>query len=90
MKPLGKKIQISIDKPTAGNLDLSSKASAVECGTVIAFAGKEGLQNIWIGNTEVKIGDKIGFKAWAIDVLTIDGETYYFIDSDSEGLCAII
>lgn len=82
MQPIGNKIQIAIDKPTAGSLDLSSKATAVECGTVVALG-----KNV---SNELKVGDKIAFKAWAVDILTIDSETYYFIDSDSKGLCAII
>jgi co-chaperonin GroES (HSP10) len=79
--PLNSKIQIQIEQPTAGGLDLSSKASAVECGTVIAI-GEE--------VTNVKVGDKLFIKAWQIDIINHNKETYYFTDSKGEGLCAII
>lgn len=84
MTPLLNKIQISIDKPTAGSLDLSSKATAIECGEVVAIG------RLVNPELEIAIGDKILFKAWAVDIITHEGETYYFIDSDSKGLCAII
>jgi len=83
MKPLYHKIQISISKPTAGSLDLSSKASAVECGEIIAVG-------TLVNFTDLEIGKKILFKAWACDVITNEGETYYFLDDDSRGICAIL
>ena len=90
--PLGKKIQLKIEQPTAGGLDLSAKETAIEVGEIIGLAGERSvnLQNLWIGKTELKIGDKIFFKAWALDIITYEGEKYYFIDSDSNAICAII
>jgi len=79
--PLVGKIQLKIEQPKVGNLDLSAKESAVEVGEVLAVG--EGINN-------VKVGDKVMIKAWAIDILSYEGEKFYFIDSDSRGLCAII
>lgn len=86
MRTLGTKLQIQIDKPTAGSLDLSSKASAVECGTVVTTPDNSYIETIY----KIKVGDKLLFKAWAVDIINYEGETYYFIDADSKGICAII
>lgn len=81
IKPFNNKIQLEIDQPTAGGLDLSSKPTTVECGII-----KEVGENV----KELKKGDRIFFKAWATDIITYNKETYYFIDSTSEGICAIV
>lgn len=81
IKPIGRKIQISIDEPKAGMLETSSLNVAKEKGTVIA-----------VGNevTEVLKGETIFFKSWAVDIITDEGKHFYFIDEDSKGLCAVI
>ena len=85
--PINKKIQLDIEQPTAGGLDLSSKPTTVECGTVLEISncddGKFSINGI-------AVGDKIFFKAWAIDIITYNKQTFYFIDADSEGICAIV
>lgn len=81
IQPINNKIQIEIEKPTAGGLDLSSKPGAVECGTVIATAKDL---------TEINKGDKILVKAWSIDIINYNDKTFYFVDADSEGICAVI
>lgn len=79
--PYRNKIQLKIDQPTAGGLDLSSKPTTVEVGTVIS----DGFEHLKI----IK-GDRIMFKAWAVDIINYNNENFYFIDADSEGICAII
>ena len=81
--PVGKKLQLEIEQPTAGGLDLSSKNTVVECGTIKAVPAPT-----LVG--DYCVGQKIFFKAWALDVITYNKETYYFIDSDSNGICAIV
>jgi co-chaperonin GroES (HSP10) len=81
IQPVNFKVQLKIDKPTAGVLDLTSKETATEFGEVIAIGDEV---------SSVMIGDKIFFKAWALDVIAYQGENYFFIDSNSEGICAII
>lgn len=76
------KIQIEIEKPIAGGLDLSSKETGTENGKVIAIGGD--VVNQWI------LGKTILFKAWALDCIDYEGTKYYFISEDSEGICAII
>lgn len=84
IKPINNKLQIKVDEPKVGELDLSSKPSAVEVGTIIGLSFNAEINNIY------KIGDKIFFKAWAIDIIDYNGEKFYFIDENSEGICAII
>lgn len=79
--PLNNKVLIQIDEPKVGMLDISSKKSALEKGEIIEA---NPLCDF------LKKGDKILFKAWAVDLLTVEGETYYFIDFDSPGLCGKI
>jgi len=79
--PVGNKIQIEIEKPKAGKLDMSSKETAVENGTIIAV-GEE--------VKGFKVGQKILVKAWCLDVISFNGINYYFLDSDSQGICAIV
>lgn len=88
IKPINGKIQIKIEQPKVGGLDLSSKETAIEVAEVVALpAHIEGQSFINLG---LNVGDKIMVKAWSIDVLTWEGEKYYFVDSDSKGICAII
>lgn len=79
--PTNNKLQIKIDQPTVGSLDLSSKPTAVEYGIVVGIG--EGVSGF-------KIGDKIFFKAWALDVITYEKEAYYFLDALSDGICAYV
>lgn len=81
IKPLGGKVQIEFEKPSVGGLDLSAKETAQEVGKVIAIG--ENVKNL-------KVGDRIMYKGWGVDVITYNDEKYYFIDSTSEGVCAII
>lgn len=76
--PLNNKVLIKIESPKVGMLDISSKKSILEKGTIVEANPK---------CDYLKQGDTILFKAWAVDVFTIEDETYYFIDFDSPGLC---
>lgn len=80
IKPYHHKVLINVQAPTAGELDLSAKPTVVEYGEVVA-----------VGNlvSDLKVGDKLFFKAWALDVITHEGETYYFLDTQGEGICAV-
>ena len=87
IQPYGKKIQIQIEQPTVGGLDISAKESGVEVAKVLITA-KIHIEGI--GDFEFKENDKIMVKAWAIDIITYEGTKYYFVDYDSEGICAMI
>lgn len=80
LKVLGTRIQIKIDDVKAGSLDISSLNVAKEVGTVVALGDEV---------TTVKVGDKIMFKSWAVDIIVDNGDKYYFIDLTTGGVCAI-
>lgn len=82
IKTLGKRIQIKIDEPSAGGLDISSLNVAKETGEVIGLGADVTLP--------VKIGDRILFKAWAVDIISEGTSKYYFISQDTDGICAIV
>jgi co-chaperonin GroES (HSP10) len=81
IKPIGSRIQIEIDEPKAGALETSSLNVAKEKGKVVAIG-----QFV----NDVKVGDEILFKGWAVDIITDNGKRYYFIDEESKGLCAVL
>ena len=53
IQPYRNKLQLKIESPTAGGLDLSSKATIIELGEVVAIG--ELVEN-------TKVGDKIMFR----------------------------
>ena len=81
IKPLKGEIYIKIDEATAGVLDTSSRESAVEFAEVISVG--EGVE-------EVKKGDKIFVKSWAIDILNHAGKKYLFVNLATKGIKAIV
>ena len=73
-------MQLKIDEPTIGDLDLSAKKTIIEFGEVIAIGEKT------LG--DFKVGDKVFVKGWALDNIVYEGVNYYFVDADSQGICA--
>lgn len=97
IQPVGKKIQIEVDSPTAGGLDLSSKETIVEVGTIIALGEElaglgrtKRINGVLVETEKFKVGDRIFLKAWAIDIINYNKDKFYFIDADSLGICAIV
>jgi NADPH:quinone reductase-like Zn-dependent oxidoreductase len=62
-----------------GGLNLSSKPTVVELAEVVAIG--EGVGGI-------NVGDRVFVKAWALDVITHNKETYYFVNVESGGILA--
>lgn len=80
--PLGNKIQLDIENVKIGAIQSDS---VEEHGTVIAFG-----EEVEIGYPlDELIGKTLYFKAWAVDVITVDEKKYYFISADSDAICAI-
>lgn len=52
---------------------ITEKGVVMDCGSEAP--------DIWNGKT-------IYFKAWAVDIITDGEQKYYFIDFDSEAICA--
>ena len=95
MKPIGNKIQLEIDELKFGAVQSDAIA---EKGKIIAVGDKVGDAYVTTSsNTSVvqmnytfPIGSTIYFKAWAVDIITdTDGKKYYFIDANSDAICAI-
>jgi co-chaperonin GroES (HSP10) len=82
-KVLGTRIMIKVDEPKAGVLDSSSMNVAKEVGEVIGVG--DGAADLY----HIKVGDRVMFKSWAVDIITNDGEKYYFIDMATGGVCAV-
>lgn len=79
--PLEDEVQIKTDAIIVGNLNSSSRSTAVENGEVIAVGSN--IKNL-------KKGDKIMFKSWALDDCTVNDIHYYFINVRTLGIKAII
>jgi co-chaperonin GroES (HSP10) len=83
IESLGNRILISIDEPKSGSLDTTSLTVAREKGTVLDIGPGVDLYE-W----PIKVGDKILFKAWAVDIVNEDGEKHYSISQETDGLIA--
>jgi len=76
---------MSIPETKTGALEVKQGAQIQETGTVVAV-GKEITPDYY----EIKMGDTLHFKAWAVDIITVDGETFYYLDADSDAICGIV
>lgn len=85
VQPVGKKLMLDIPETTAGGIKVVQGAQIQEQGKIIAVGPK--VKEI---NPELKVGVVIQFKAWQVDIITIDGKKYYYIDADGDALCAIV
>ena len=77
-------IYIKIEKPTIGVLQ-TTKDSSVECAEVLAVPNKS-----YKKDYNIKVGDKIFVKAWAIDTINYEDKVYNFVNVSSGGIMAII
>lgn len=73
------KIKIKAKQVSAGDLDTGSVKAVIEEGVVEAIGADVSLP--------LKIGDRIRFKGWAVDIFTSEGQTIYFIDERTLGIC---
>lgn len=81
IKPLKGIVYIKLDEARAGALVTSSRESAVEYAEVLAIGE---------GVTQVKKGDKIFVKSWAVDIISHNDQKYYFVNQDTGGLIALV
>ena len=79
MKPLGNKIQLDIKEVKIGAIQSDS---ITEKGTIVALGAQ------CDSNNAIKVGRTLYFKAWGVDVITEGDKKYYFINADSEAICA--
>jgi co-chaperonin GroES (HSP10) len=86
IRPIGKVIYLKLDtvEQVGGNnvsLDTSSKKTTREFAKVLAVGPEV---------TQVKVGDKVFIKGWAIDMILHDKQEYFFTHEDANGLCAVV
>lgn len=81
IQPLGEKLLLDIPDSAAGNLVIQQGAQIQEQGTILAIGPDVD------ASLGLKVGDVIQFKAWAIDIITIDKQKLYYLDSNVAGLC---
>ncbi len=74
-------VHLKIDEAKGMVLDTSSRASAVEFGEVISVG--EGVK-------ELKKGDCVFVKAWAIDIVNHKDVKYHFVNVNTGGILAIV
>jgi co-chaperonin GroES (HSP10) len=88
IQPLGNNIQIELDKVEIGGLDTGSVESAVEYAKVVAIGTEvsPGYQE----HNKFKVGHYVFVKAWAIDIISHNGEKFYFVNLDTQGVLAIV
>ena len=79
MIPLRYKIQLQIDEVKIGAIQSDS---IQEKGTILAVGE-------YVDESTYKVGATLYFKAWAIDIISENGEKHYFISSDSDAICAV-
>lgn len=76
MKPVRNKLQLDVKHATiAGH-----KTDTIEEVAEVIAVGPE--------VKDFKKGDFVVFKAWACDIISHNGEKFYFISEDSDALCA--
>lgn len=81
IKPLKGEIQLKMEEASAGILDTSSRESAVEYAEVIAIGDDV---------TEIKKGDFVFVKSWAIDSIYHQDKRYNFVSLKTGGVKAIV
>jgi len=64
----------------------------VEKAKVIAIGDEVNTSKHAIGKitSEIKVGDMLYVKAWAIDIIQDGGKDYNFVSADNDAICAII
>lgn len=88
IEPLPGIIQLELEEAKAGVLDTSSRQSAVEYAKVVAVGGVTKIDGITVISPEV--GDHVFVKSWAVDIITHEDKKYYFVDSASKGVLAVV
>lgn len=85
VKPYRSKLLLSIPETKTGSLVVQQGAQIQEVGTILAMGS-----HLDPKYTELRVGDTIQFKAWAVDIITVDGEKFYYLDADSDAICGIV
>lgn len=84
--PIGKVIHLKLDtvEKVGGkvvSLDTSSKKTTREVAYVVAVGP---------GVTQVKAGDTIHVKAWAIDIIRDKDQDFFYTNEEANGICSVV
>lgn len=97
IRPLGRKLLLDIPETKAGGIQvvqggqIQEQGTIVDMGPAVPARGKVELTTGTVTSQGgFSIGDVIQFKAWAVDIITVDGQKYYYISCDSDALCGVI
>lgn len=91
IQPVGDVIFLSIEKANLGALDTSSVKTGMEWAIIKALGPDCNAESIRTGTKgTLKIGDKVFVKAWGVDVIEFEGESYYFTSEARNAICAVI
>lgn len=83
ISPLYDEIFLEITQAKLGGLNTSSLKTGVERGTIIALGPD-------VENKSLKVGTKVHVKAWGVDIIEDDGETYHYTSEARRAIKAII
>lgn len=86
IKPIGKVIYLKLDtvEQVGGknvSLDTSSKKTTREVATVVAVGPEV---------TQVKVGDVIHIKAWAVDIIKDQDQEFFYTNEGANGICSVV
>lgn len=80
--PLNDQIYLEIEKAKLGALQTDSIKTGMEWAIVEALGPDV--------KGPLKVGDKVFVKAWSVDVISYEGEDYYFTSEERKGIVAKI
>ncbi len=96
VRPLGKKILLDIPETSAGGIQVVQGAQIQEQGVIVDMGPevpKRESIKLTTGTVRTEgfaVGDIVQFKAWSVDIITVDGQKHYYISCDSDALCGIV
>lgn len=81
--PIGKNILIAVDTvKKVGDLQTEGKKTMNENGKVLAVGSEVTL--------DIKKGDTVLVKGWAIDSINYEKQEYFFVNEESGGICGVV
>lgn len=81
IKPQPNIVYLKTEVPKVGALNIAGKPSGIEYAEIL---------EVGEGVTNLKKGDHVFVKAWAIDMITYKDETYRFCSVETNGILAIV
>ena len=83
LKPKRDWIQLNVEDTKVGKFDTSSVKSGNENAIIVAIGPD-------VQDKTLKVGQKVMYAAWAIELKLYEGKTYHFISESRNGIVAEI